>query len=63
MGRKVKWTRAAQNDLVQVAEYISMDSGRRAAQIVSKSLHAARSPARFADRGRMVPEFSDFQIR
>jgi plasmid stabilization system protein ParE len=40
-----------------------MDSGRRAAQVIRKSLLAARSLARFADRGRMVPEFSDPSVR
>ena len=63
MGRKVKWTRSAFNDLVQAAEYVSADSGWRGARIVRGSLDAARSLARFTDRGRMVPEFSDPAIR
>jgi plasmid stabilization system protein ParE len=63
MARKVKWARTAQKDLEQVAEYVSRDSERRAAQIVRKSLDAACSLALFADRGRMVPEFSDPSIR
>jgi toxin ParE1/3/4 len=63
MARKVKWARTAQEDLVHVAEYVSSDSERRAIRLIQASIYAARSLARFADRGRMVPEFSDPSIR
>lgn len=63
MARKVIWAEAAWNDLQQTAEFIARDSPRYAAAFVSEVRDAARSLARFAERGRVVPEVREPTIR
>jgi plasmid stabilization system protein ParE len=63
MGRKVVWAYAAEADLEAAAEYIHRDSPAYAAAFVLRSLEAGRSLAELAERGRMVPEFKDKNIR
>jgi toxin ParE1/3/4 len=62
MARKVIWAEAAWNDLQQTAEFITRDSPRYAAAFVSEVRDAARSLARFAERGRVVPELRELTI-
>ena len=59
MARRVVWTALAQRDLGATADYISADSPRYAAALVREVRDAARSLRRFAERGRIVPEFND----
>ena len=63
MARRVAWTGAALIDLETAASYIAEDSARYAAAFVREARDAARSLARLAERGRVVPEFKDPSIR
>ena len=60
---RIVWTETAANDLEQIAEYIARDSPRYAASFIREARDAARSLAQFAQRGRLVPEFGDQNIR
>ena len=63
MARKVVWTDNAWRDLEEAAEYIARDSLHYGAAFVREVRDAARSLAGLAERGRVVPEFSDPSIR
>jgi plasmid stabilization system protein ParE len=63
MARKVIWAEGAWTDLEQVANYIARDSPRYAAAFTREVRDAARSLARFAERGRVVPEYADSNLR
>jgi len=63
MARKVTWTEIAWSDLEAAADYIAEDSPHYAAAFVREVRDAARSLAHLAERGRVVPEFSDPSIR
>jgi plasmid stabilization system protein ParE len=49
--------------LRQIAEYIARDSSFYAAAFVQEILEAGRSLKYFSERGRIVPELSDPNIR
>ncbi|MEK7405736.1 MAG: type II toxin-antitoxin system RelE/ParE family toxin [Acidobacteriota bacterium] len=63
MARRIVWTEPAVEDLEAAARYIATDSPRYAAAVVSEAQEAARSLKRFAERGRIVPEFEDPTLR
>jgi len=63
MGRKVIWAYAAEEDLEAAASYIHRDSPVYAASFIDRALETGRSLDEFAERGRMVPELSDSNIR
>lgn len=63
MARKVTWTERAWNDLEGIADYIAKDSPHYAATLVREVRDAARSLAFLAERGRIVPELHDPDIR
>ncbi len=63
MARKVIWAYAAEEDLDSAAEYIHRDSPAYAASFVIRALEIGRSLSEFPDRGRVVPEFRDRNIR
>lgn len=63
MARRVRWTTPAWEDLTEAAEHISRDSKFYAATFVREARDASRSLARFAERGRVVPEVGDESIR
>jgi len=63
MGHRVIWAQAAEADLEAAADYIHRDSPAYAASFVNRVLEAGRSLSDFAKRGRIVPEFSDENIR
>jgi toxin ParE1/3/4 len=63
VARTVTWTEVAWSDLEAVADYIAKDSPRYAAAFVRDARSAARSLASLAERGRIVPEFSDPVVR
>lgn len=63
MARKVEWTEVAWSDLQEGSDYIAKDSRYYAAAFVREVRDAARSLAYLAERGRVVPEFSDPTIR
>lgn len=60
---KVNWTEGAWTDLENVAGYIAVDSPHYAAAFVREVKEAVSSLKRFAERGRMVPEFRRKDIR
>jgi len=63
MARPVVWAESAWNDLEDVAEYIAKDSPHYAAAFVREARDAARSLVSLAERGRIVPEFNEPNIR
>lgn len=63
MAWQVVWTDTAWRDLEEAAEYIAKDSPHYAAAFVREVRDAARSLRDLAERGRVVPEFSDPSIR
>jgi toxin ParE1/3/4 len=63
MAREVVWTDPAWNDLEAAADYVARDSAAYAAVFVQEVRDAAASLSEFADRGQVVPEFSDETIR
>jgi toxin ParE1/3/4 len=63
MERQVIWAQAAQEDLEAAAAYIQRDSLAYAASFVSRALAVGRSLREFAERGRMVSEFLDKNVR
>jgi toxin ParE1/3/4 len=63
MAREVVWTEPAWSDLEAAADYIARDSAAYAAVFVQEARDAAASLSEFADRGQVVPEFSDETIR
>jgi plasmid stabilization system protein ParE len=63
VARSVKWTQRAWSDLEQAAEYIAQDSPHYAATLVARARDLARTLDRFPQRGRIVPELHDPDIR
>jgi len=63
MARKVIWAYTAEEDLDSAAEYIHKDSPVYAASFVDRALNAGRSLDKFAERGRIVPELNEENIR
>jgi toxin ParE1/3/4 len=63
MARKVAWAYAAEEDLDAATAYIHRDSPAYAASFVIRALQAGRSLSELAERGHMVPEFRDKNIR
>ncbi|MGH7860398.1 MAG: type II toxin-antitoxin system RelE/ParE family toxin [Candidatus Binatia bacterium] len=63
MDREVAWTDSAADDLDLIGEYIAADSPDRAASVIRDLVAAGGSLARFADRGRSVPEYGEPTIR
>ncbi len=63
MAWQVKWTFAAWNDLENIVDFIAKDSNFYAASLARETYTAARSLQTFAERGRLVPEFHQNDIR
>lgn len=63
MAREVIWSYEATTDLEALAEYIARDSLFYAAAFVEEILDASRSLDTFFERGRIVPEFANPNIR
>jgi addiction module RelE/StbE family toxin len=63
MARTLIWTETALQDLDEAAEYIARDSKFYAKAFVKESRQAARSLKRFPERGRIVPELGEPEIR
>jgi toxin ParE1/3/4 len=60
---EVEWTEVAFRDLAQAAEYIGGDSPTYAAVLVAGADKAAQSLRNFPERGKIVPEYKNQQIR
>jgi plasmid stabilization system protein ParE len=63
MARKVVWSYEVTDDLEAVAEYIARDSSFYAAAFVREVLDAGRLLNEFSERGRIVPELANPDIR
>lgn len=60
---KVVWTAEALNRLIEIEEFIAVDSPERAQKFVDRLVARGASLSRSPLRGRIVPELSDPQIR
>jgi len=63
MARKVIWSYEATEDLDALAEYIAKDSSFYAAAFTQQILDVSRSLNEFSERGRIVPEIGNPNIR
>lgn len=63
MARKIVWSYEAAADIEALANYISRDSAFYAAAFVHETLDVGRSLNELSERGRVVPEFGDQNIR
>lgn len=63
MAQKVIWSYEATADLDALAEYIVRDSSFYAAAFTQQILDISRSLNEFSERGRVVPELSDPNVR
>ena len=63
MVRKVVWSEEAVDDLEALAEYIARDSEYYAAAFVQEILDDSSSLDELSERGRIVPEIADPNIR
>ncbi|MDP3040518.1 MAG: type II toxin-antitoxin system RelE/ParE family toxin [Deltaproteobacteria bacterium] len=63
MDRKVIWSYEATDDLDALAEYIARDSSFYAAAFTQQVLDISRSLNVFPERGRIVPELGNPDIR
>jgi toxin ParE1/3/4 len=61
--RTVKWALTALDDLEKAASYIEKDSPRYASILVQESFQAAKSLHQWFERGRIVPEIANPNIR
>ncbi len=56
---KVIWSKVAEDDLINIIEYISVDSPSTALKIFKKIKQIANNLYIFPKRGRIVPELRD----
>jgi toxin ParE1/3/4 len=56
---KINWADVAENDLIEIIEYISIDSTADALKILQKIKKMASSLYSLPERGRVVPELQD----
>ncbi len=63
MARRVVWSYEATADLNTLAEYIAKDSVYYAAALVREIRDATRSLNTFSERGRILPELNNSNIR
>lgn len=63
MARKIVWSFEATSDLGAIADYIARDSAFYATAFVQEIRDASRSLKDFSERGRIVPELSNPNIR
>jgi toxin ParE1/3/4 len=61
--RDVAWAESARAALDEVIAYIAQDSRQAAMQVLDAALQAAASLSTLSERGRVVPELNDPNIR
>ena len=61
--REVIWSRRARDGLDEAVTYIAKDSSELALDFLERALITAESLDQFPERGRVVPELNDFQVR
>ena len=60
---KVRWTEQAFERLAEVQEYIALDNPPAAARMIDKIIERAEKLETFPERGRIVPEIGNPDIR
>ena len=60
---KVLWTENAIQDLLGIKAFIAQDSGERAEEWVNQLYSAGENLSRLSNRGRIVPEFDQDNLR
>ena len=60
---QVVWAEAATRDLEEIISYIALDSKTNARKVLEKIKRKARSLRSSPQRGRVVPEFRDFELK
>jgi toxin ParE1/3/4 len=60
---KVLWTEKSIQDLLAIKEFISMDSMDRAESWIAELYTSGENLVTFSQRGRIVPEFDQENIR
>ena len=63
MGLRVIWSYAAADDLEVAAQYLHRDSPSFSSSFVLRALETGRSLSDFPERGRVVPELKNDNIR
>ena len=63
MARTVAWTELAWDDLERTVDYIAQDSPTYAASFARQIWKLAQSLDEFPERGRIVPELGDSNVR
>ena len=63
MARRVGWTETAWRDLEHIGEHIAEDSPGYAAAFMRRVRDRARSLEELAERGRVVPELDQPEVR
>lgn len=63
MVKSIVWSHEATDDLEAISNYIARDSSFYAAAFAQETLDASRSLDVFYERGRIVPEFGNPNIR
>ena len=61
--REIVWTPGALNDLDEIIAYICRDSTTSGIAFLDDVLNSAESLVTLSDRGRIVPELADPQVR
>ena len=63
MAKTIIWTESAANDLQRIVEYIAIDSENYAVAFYDAAREIADSLSTFSNRGRVVPEINNSNIR
>ena len=63
MARAVRWAGRAKADLRSAVEYIKKENPASAAAFLGQALETARSLAEFSERGHVVAELDDPEVR
>ena len=60
---KVRWTENSIQDLLAIKEFIALDSPKRAETWIGELYFSGKNLVTFPQRGRIVPEFNQENIR
>ncbi len=60
---KLRWSRRAQQDLLEIGRFIAKDKRAVARKWVERLRRRARQAAKFPNSGRVVPEYSRPELR
>src|SRR2546428_10275662 len=61
--RKVVWTKRGYSTLDEAVDYVAQDSLTAAQQLLESALDSAESLSMFGERGRIVPELQQPNVR